>query len=128
MREATDGTGYYRESRGILALCFAVLAGPLAWALGLNVGYALVLPACARGAVLPLHLVSVATLLLAAAGGLVAWREWRRIGGGTPDEAGGTIARSRFMAVLGLLASAFFSLVIVAQWIASLTLDPCMGI
>ena len=38
------------------------------------------------------------------------------------------LSRSRFMVVLGLLASAFFALVIVAQWTAHLFLDPCMAL
>jgi hypothetical protein len=127
MLEITDRTAYYRGAAGILALWFAVLAGPLAWALGLNLEYSLVLLACARGTMLPLHLVSIGTLLLAGAGGAVGWREWQRAGAGRP-EGGGTLDRSRFMAALGILSGAYFALVIVAQWIANLFLNPCMGI
>jgi hypothetical protein len=32
------------------------------------------------------------------------------------------------MAVIGVLASALFSLVILAQWVAELILNPCVGI
>lgn len=77
---------------------------------------------------LPLHLVTLATLALAVAGGLVAWRDWRRSGGEWPGEEGSVLARSRFMGVLGLLTSAFFALVIVAEWAAKLFLDPCVAI
>jgi hypothetical protein len=58
----------------------------------------------------------------------VAWREWRRAGEEAPDEGAGTLPRSRFMTAMGLLASPFFALVIVAQWVAVLFLNPCMGI
>jgi hypothetical protein len=119
---------HFREGKGIFALWFGVLAGPLAWALGLNAEYSLVLLACARGAMLPIHLVSLGTLLLAASGGVVGWREWRRAGAREPGEGGGTLERSRFLAALGILSGAYFALTIMAQWIANLFLNPCMGI
>jgi hypothetical protein len=77
---------------------------------------------------LPLHLLSLATLALAVAGGVVAWREWRRAGREWPGEGPGTLPRSRFIAVLGLLGAPLFALTIVAQWVANLFLNPCMGI
>ncbi|HEX9937423.1 MAG TPA: hypothetical protein VGB15_09875 [Longimicrobium sp.] len=128
MTETRNEPEHFREPRGIAALWFAVLAGPLAWMLGLNAAYSLVRVACAKNSMLYLHAVSLLTLLLALAGGVVAWREWQRAGREWPGEGGGTLPRSRFMVALGVLASALFSLVIVAQWVASFFLNPCMGI
>jgi nicotinamide riboside transporter PnuC len=128
MADATGNTEYLRGGRGIAVLWFAVLAGPLAWMLGLNAEYSLVRVACAKNSNLSLHLVSLATLLLALAGGWVAWREWKRTGREGPGEAGGTLPRSRMMVVLGLMASALFSLAILTQWVASLFFNPCMAI
>ena len=128
MAVSRETTEELKEPRAIAALWFAMLAGPAAWMLGLNLDYALVRVACARHTTLPLHGVTLATLALAAAGGWVAWREWRRVGGGWPGEAWGPEARSRFMAVMGMLAAAFFGLVIVAQWVSKLFLNPCMAI
>ena len=54
----------FRSPRGLIALWFAVLVGPLAWAAGLTAAYSLVHTACARGTMLPLHLVSLVTLLV----------------------------------------------------------------
>lgn len=128
MAEATERTEHLRSARGIAVLWFAVLAGPLAWMLGLNAEYSLVRVACAKDSTLSLHLVSLATLLLALSGGWVAWREWTRAGRRDPGEEGGVIPRTRMMAVLGLMASALFSLAILAQWTASLFFHPCMAI
>ncbi len=129
MADATERTEHLRTGRGIAVLWFAVLAGPLAWMLGLNAEYGLVRVACAKQNMLYLHAVSVLTLLLALSGGWVAWREWRRTGRHAPDEeAGGTLARSGFMVMMGLMASALFSLAILAQWVASFFFNPCMGI
>ena len=130
MADATERTEHQhlRTGRGIALLWFAVLAGPLAWMLGLNAEYSLVRVACAKDSTLSLHLVSLATLLLALSGGWVAWREWGRAGREDPGEAGGVIPRTRMMAVLGLMASALFSLAILLQWTASLFFHPCMAI
>lgn len=128
MPEPTASREHFREPKGILGLWVAVLAGPLAWMLGLNAEYSLVAVACAKQSLVSLHLVSLATLLMSVGGGLLAWREWQRAGAELPGEEGGTIPRSRFMAAVGLLGSGYFSLVILAQWIANLFLNPCMGI
>lgn len=129
MAQTRESAEHLREGRGIATLWFAVLAGPLAWMLGLNAQYGLVRVACAKDNMLYLHVVSVATLLLALAGGWVAWTEWRRTGRHADDEESfGTLPRSRFMVGLGLLASALFSLAILAQWVANFFLNPCMGI
>jgi hypothetical protein len=128
MPEPIDDVRHLREPRGIALLWFAVLAGPVAWMLGLNAQYGLVRVACARQNMLYLHSVTLLTLLLAVAGGLVAWREWKRTGREWPGEGPGAIPRSRFMVALGLLASALFSLTILAQWAANLFFNPCMAI
>ena len=119
---------HFNEPRGIIVLWFSVLIGPIAWAGGLNAGYSLVLVACGRGTMLPLHLVSLATLALAILGAAVGWREWRRAGLEIPGEGPGAIPRSRFMAALGLIGSIYFALVILAQWVGSLMIHPCMGL
>ncbi|MBW3654468.1 MAG: hypothetical protein KY444_00045 [Gemmatimonadetes bacterium] len=128
MAETVEREGHLREPRRMAWLWFAVLAGPLAWMLGLNAEYGLVRVACDKDSLLGLHLVSIATLLLALAGGLVSWREWKHAGREWPGEEGGPTGRSRFMAALGLMASALFALVILAQWITNLFLHPCMAI
>ena len=51
----------------------------------------------------------------------------RREGQDGGGEEGGTLARSRMMAVLGLMGGALFSLGIILQWVASLFFNPCMA-
>lgn len=128
MADATERTDGFRRGRAIAAQWFAVLAGPLAWMLGLNAGYGFVRVACAKDTSLSLHLVSLATLLLALAGAWVAWREWNRTGRRWPGEEGGPLARSEFMAALGVMTGGLFSLAILLQWVATLYFDPCMAI
>src|ERR1051325_345753 len=108
-----------------LALWAGILAGPVAWLLQMQGGYTLVPWACANGHVFVLHLVTLVGLLIAAAGALIAWRDWRRFGKQWPKGKGGPHMRRRFMAVLGLLTSVMFFLVILAQGIPSFILKPC---
>ena len=108
-----------------LALWTGILAGPVAWLLQMQTSYALVPWACATGHVFVLHLVTLAGLLIAAAGAWLAWRDWRRFGKEWPKGKGGPQMRRRFMAVLGLLTSVMFFLVILAQGIPSFILNPC---
>jgi hypothetical protein len=103
-----------------------LLAGPAAWALQMQVGYTLVPWACAHDVqAVSLHAVTVVALLLTAIGGFISWRSWRRAGREWPEDEGGATARSRFMAVSGLIISAMFFLVILMQGIASFILHPC---
>ena len=108
-----------------LALWTGILAGPVAWLLQFQIKYALVPWACASGHVFVLHLVTFGGLAIAAAGGFVAWREWQRSGREWPKTTGGPQMRSRFMAVLGLLISVLFFIVILAQGIPIFVLNPC---
>jgi hypothetical protein len=100
-----------------------VLAGPIASLLNLQVSYMLVPWACASGAHGALYLVPMGALLLTALGGSFAWRVWQRTGRDRPGD--GAAARSRLLAVLGLLTSALFALVIIAQAIPTFILSPC---
>lgn len=114
-------------SRGAVAgLWFSLLAPPLAFLVQLEANYALVSWACARGDRLPLHLITLAALVVAAAAWLVAWREWRAVRGPWPDYVTPAPSpRSRFMAALGMLVSALFIVLLVAQAIPAFVLTPC---
>jgi hypothetical protein len=113
------------EARQIRALWVGLLLAPIAFLVNLEVAYALVPTACSSHHELPVHLVHLACLLLTLYGLFTAWRSWNTLGATWPSEEGDPLARSRFLAGTGLLVSALFVLVIVAQWIPSFVLDPC---
>jgi hypothetical protein len=106
-------------------LWIGVLLAPIVFLIDLELAYALVPTACSTRSRLPVHLVHLACLLLVLFGWAIAWRCWKATGATWPVEEGGPLARSRFMAGLGLLLSGFIALVIVAMWIPSFILDPC---
>jgi hypothetical protein len=113
-----DGTRFGR-------LWVANLLGPIAILAGLEIAYIFADRACKTGDVLPVHLTWLVCLLLALFAGWLGWREWRRWGGGHAGEEGGPAGRSRFLAVLGMLASGLATLVIAAQWSAGFFFHPC---
>ena len=115
----------FKEGAAPAALWAGVLAGPLATLAQLQVNYALVLWACGAGREWALHLVALLALLVTVAAGLLSWRNWRRAGAGWKDDGAGVVPRSRFMAVVGVLISAFIALVVVAQWIPIFVYGPC---
>jgi hypothetical protein len=115
----------FKEGTAPAALWAGVLAGPLATLIQLQINYALVRWACDAQREWALHLVSLLALLAAVAGGLLSWRNWRRVGAGWEDEGAGVVPRSRFMAVVGMLISVFAALVVVALWIPIFVYGPC---
>ena len=74
MREEASG----RFSGGGTAwLWFAVLAGPLGWFLHLTVSYSLVRYACLNGSAWLSHAVTLAAVVLPAAGAWAGYAAWR---------------------------------------------------
>jgi hypothetical protein len=113
--------------RGKLLLWTGFLAPALAFLLNLEVSYGLVPPACRADSEWTIHLANLLCLLISAGAGWIAWGEWRRTGRRWPDDGVGTEPRSRFLAALGVLSGGFFALVIVAQWLGTVILNPCAG-
>jgi len=101
------------------------LVPPLAVLLDLEVTYSLVDYTCRTGDTLTGHLVHGGFLLLTLVMGALAWRSWSAAGG-VADTAGGDLAaRSRFMALVGLMVSALSGLTVAAQWLPAFFLHPC---
>jgi hypothetical protein len=124
---STDSGTEVHEAGRIAALWTGLLLAPAAFLLNLEFAYVVTEWGCKQASMPPatVHLVHAACLLLVCIGGLIAWRQWRSDGARWPGEAGGPEGRSRFMSGLGLATSAFFGLVILAQWIPSISLHTC---
>ena len=104
-----------------------IVAAPLLFLLNLQVTYALTGPAC-RDAGLPfitLHLTSAVLAATAAVLGVIAWRQR---GPESPQDPEGNTAAdwSHLLAVLGALGGGFFALLILAQWLPTFMLHPCL--
>lgn len=120
---SSDHSGFHPE--GLLTLWVGVLLAPLAWFLHQQVSYLLVYRACESGSLAGFAVSTVLMLLLVGAGGFLAWRAWKYVGGGWRETGDRDLDRTRFLALLGLMGSGLFSVLIAAQWIPTLLVGPC---
>jgi hypothetical protein len=100
-----------------VTLWSGILAGPIAWAVDLQLRYALVPWACARGRMGTLTLISAVLLLVALTGAALSWLGLR--------SRDGDAIRIRFMALSGLALSLTFAVTIIAMTIPDFFLRPC---
>jgi hypothetical protein len=121
----TEAEREFSEKSGKLWLWTGLLLPPIAWAIQLQTVYLLSEKGCSTGNFLPNHIVSVAALLLSAAGFFVSWQNWLATGAESKNEKAGTAPRSSFMAILGIMTGGLFSLVIFAQWLPAILGVPC---
>jgi hypothetical protein len=84
-----------------LILWSTILGGPLVWMVSFGAGWSLAWWACIWNWTPAMYAISGGALALTIAGGLAAWTQWRKLGGGLPGEAGGAIPRARAMAIGG---------------------------
>jgi amino acid transporter len=109
------------------ALWFGILGSAIVWVIQLQTSYAMVPWACSSGHRWILPLVSVAFLIAAAIPGIVSWRLWRKMNGSQSSERETRgDGRRRFMALLGLMDSTLFLLLILAQGIPVFFIHPCL--
>jgi hypothetical protein len=122
------------ETRGSWLLWFAVLTGPVAWALHLTINYSLEeWFACSpgtqtRGEILGFGVHAVAlivnAILLGAtiAAGLVAISCWRKV---RADRDEGDITRAGWMALAGIMNSVLYLIIIAFGFAPPLILGVC---
>ena len=103
------------DRRGSLGLWFAVLGPPAAWFASLVVGYFAVHEVCRVHSPLAPRIISLVALIVAVAAGL----------GGRAIWSASRHERTRFMAQIGVLGSAVFSLIILLQIVATILIPGC---
>ena len=114
-----------REAPGLAAQWVGLLLAPAVFFAHLQGAYVLVPRACRYHADVWLHVIGVASVLLAAVGTWVAWRVWSEAGRHESTEPGGALARARFLGLAGFVMSALFVLLLAAQWVAAFVISPC---
>ncbi len=113
------------EAKRDLILWCSVLAGPVFWLCSFQAKFSWNTWSCSTGTKVPLLLFSLLAVALTASAGILAWRQWKELGEQQPGEGGDVTARSRFMALGGLVFSAGFCMVILAQSIPDWILGAC---
>jgi hypothetical protein len=103
-----------------ISLWSGILAGPIAWAINLQLRYALVRWACEEGSRWVLLWIAVPLLAICVAGAFLA-----RTGLAIGESETVYPMRVRFMAYGGLMLSAIFAITILASMIPDFFLTPC---
>lgn len=114
-----------RATRVVAAQWAVVLGPPVLWTLRFMGNYALMPLACSHGALLLLHAMNAVALLILMGLGWMAWRVHRGTSAGAAD-ADDLVRRTRFMGLFGLMSVALFFVVIVAEGLANVMIDPCL--
>jgi hypothetical protein len=102
-----------------------VLGGPIVWLIFLQVNYMLAPSACLSQNKTMLGIVTIIALFGTIGSASAAWRAWHQAGATSHTEEGGSIGRSRFMALSGIGLSALFALVVLASAIPIIFLGAC---
>jgi hypothetical protein len=117
-----------RGPREQAAVWFGLLGGPAAWTVHLMGSYLLVPYACGSGLIVLIHLLTLATEVVAVAAGVAAYRvvaAARRAPRLERGRAAG-VERDAFLGVLGIFLSGLFFAVNLAEWLPTLLVDPCL--
>lgn len=119
------------DAPGTLALWFGLIGGPAIVLVMQQLLYAATPWGCVQRTKLWLYAIPVVGLAAALAAALVAWSAWRRARTGVrledwDPEEGDPWARIRFMAALGIIASLFSAMAVVAMWLPVFYLNPCV--
>lgn len=112
------------QPRSVASLWLVLLGPPVIWLSQFEVKYVLAArPQTARHSLLMIG-VSVVALALIAVLAVLARRQKEEAAGAPLDVAAGVVGRNRFMARVGLMTCALFSLLIVAQGLADFFFEP----
>lgn len=106
----------------LLLLWLGVLGPPTAFLFNLGLSYAMVGALCEGRwrSTSVLHVVPAALLIITLLLGIASYRRIR------PRMENSGWDRDGVLAVLGVLSASFFALVLVANWIPTMLLDPCL--
>jgi hypothetical protein len=104
-----------------LLLWTGAIAAPIAWAIQFLIIYALVPHVCKVGATKSLHLTSAVFILIGVVAGILSWWNLCRREH-TFEEERESIT---FLGRMGIMTSALFTLIMLAQVIPTFFIDPC---
>jgi hypothetical protein len=118
VRPVAEKPSILDEGAGLL--WYAILGTPLLALLNLQLSYSLTPLACQAGSTAAMNLATAILLVLVIIGGVGAAMKLRR--NWIEDTV---LSRPGFMAMLGMLESALFTTVIIAQWLPHAYLSAC---
>jgi hypothetical protein len=102
-------------------LWLGVLTAPIAWSTQFLIIYALVMRVCKTQSSSSLHITSAVFIAIGIAAGILSWLNLGKAENAFEEERESIV----FMGRLGILTSAMFTLVMIAQVIPTFFIDPC---
>src|SRR4051812_15822505 len=115
----------FRRTIGLLRLTYGVLAGPLFVLWSQLFEYQGVNWACGDGRLSAVHFIPLAFLVLTLAGLLIAYQDWVATGAGTSAQHASLADRTRFVALCGIILSAYSAVIIAWMWVPLFIFTPC---
>jgi hypothetical protein len=110
---------------GILGLAYGFVGAPLSALYMQVIAYAGVQWACGHRNPITIHVVPAIFLLLGIVAVWLSWRDWSAVGRVTRAEGATISHRTRFIALSGLILSAFGVVLILAMWLPMFVFTPC---
>ena len=112
---------------GTWFLWAAVIGTPVLWALHLVLNYALVQRLCLSKRMWVMHVITLAFAALAGMAIGMSAREWTRTAKRKPvgERETEEVSRAQFTAVLAVMVSTLFFMVILATGVPAFIIDPC---
>jgi len=104
---------------------WSLVAGFAAWGFDLGLSYMLEQHSCSTGHSYVLHAISFICLLGALSGFATGFMEKRRFPHDSKEEGGSSLDRAHFQALIGMIFSLSFAVVILAGAIPRWILHPC---
>jgi hypothetical protein len=108
-----------------IGIWWSLIAGFAAWGLDLLLSYMLEQHSCSTGHHYVLHTISVVCFLGALSGFATGFMEKRRFPHDSKEEGGSSLDRAHFQALIGMIFSLAFAVVIIAGAIPRWILTPC---
>ena len=116
----------YLAPNGNLAIWFAFLGAPVVWFTAMVFVYFNVARACVVGSSLSLYIIDGAALAIILLAGFIGYSIWVDTGEELPGEHGTRTDRSRLMAVVGIMMSSLFGVVVAGHIVAMMIVGPCI--
>ncbi len=115
----------FEQWPALMRLAVGFLAGLLAVLWDQAVAFISTPWSCSVDARWGLHLEHAVFLAIALAVAFLSWQDWVAVGRGLRDDEATVAGRTRFLALVGMAASVYSAIVIIAMWIAVLFIGPC---
>lgn len=116
-----------RTRRFTIRLWAPVIGPPVVWAVRFMATYGLSPLACAADAIILLHGITALSVVVTGSLGWLSWR-YRNAARDAleahPDDD--VLMRVHSMALFGIMSAALFALVILAEGLANVMIDPCL--